>query len=188
MKNNTNTTNEFQPVIVYLDIPHETATKNDMEVSRRYMQNVYDEFLKMDIGDPGDLHEMLMRPQPLYQKRIDAMVTAPKSNGRFAMKKSAYMDTLDLPNPAAFYAACESAKKQMYCAVPGLWTVANGRVVVDDETANTYINARSVYAKSQKQVEFVQKMAAFTDLWNDINDSINGELSRDIIAFNSWAQ
>lgn len=187
MKTNTNTADEFKPVFVYRDLGHEQSTKNNLEVSRGYMQNLYDQFMKMKIGEPADLTELLNRTQIVYDRHVNAMVETPKTTGRFGVNRDAYKSTLDLPNPAALFAARESAIKQMFCAVPGLWTVKNGRVTIVDEIADVYINALTLIAKTEKQADFVAKLNRFCNMWNEINESVGHDFTTSTREFNSWA-
>jgi hypothetical protein len=181
-------TKEFKPLRVYRDELFEMKTRHEMDASRMHMQAIADAWLKMGIGDVPEIHGLLMRPQTVYDNKINAMIDAPKTDGKFAVKKSAYMDTLALPDPSALIGACNSAKQQTWCGVPGLWDMDGGTVVLNDDTAAQYIDSQSIYANTPERAEFVNDMQKFCDMFNDMNKRTKGELINPMDSFlNRWA-
>lgn len=188
METKTMKTKEFKPVRVYRDELFEMKTRHEMDACRTQMQAIANEWLKMGIGDVPEIHGLLMRPQTVYNDKINAMIDAPKTDGKFAVKKSAYMDTLALPDPTALINACNIAKQQTWCGVPGLWDMDGVTVVLNEQAAEQYIDSQSIYANTPERAEFVDDMQKFCDMFNDMNKRTNGGLIDPMDSFlNRWA-
>ena len=184
----TTNTIDMKPVCVYRNEAHETKTRREMETCKTYMQAVADEWLALGIGDVTNINDLMMRPRPTFDNKVNAMIDVPKTDGKFAVKKSAYMDTLALPDPSALINACNIAKQQTWCGVPGLWDMDENKVVLNEDTAAQFIDSQSIYVSDPVKAEFVKDVNDLCALINKVNARTNGELINPMDMFlNRWA-
>lgn len=168
--------NEFKSVCVYRNMEYEQLTRAQLESARRTLQSLLNEWHKLGIGECQDINELLMRPERVFKNAIDKLVEVPASGGRFAIKKEAHMNTLDLPDPSQLYASAKVVRQQNFCAVSELWEVEGNQVILNETASEIYIDAHSVYARDPEKISLAKDLNKFCELLNSLNKRLNGEI------------
>jgi hypothetical protein len=170
-------------ICVYRDLEHQETTRADLQRTQKIMQTLLDSWNTLNIGPCTDINSLLMQTEKVYQRAIDRLVEVPDNGGKFQVKKSAYMDTLQLPDPSSLFGMAKKVRQEQYAAVPSLWTIKDNQVTLIAEEATIFIDAKSIYAESPAAVRFAQKMTTLCELINEINQITNGEL----LPFYGWS-
>jgi len=167
---------ESKSVCVYRNTEHEQITRVQLESARKILQSLLNEWHKLEIGDVPDISELLMRPERVYKNAIDKLVEVPASGGRFAIKKEAHMNTLDLPDPSQLYASAKTIRQYPFCAKPELWKVEDNQVVLNESEAEILIDSQSIYARDPEKIKLAKDINKLCELLNSLNKRLNGEI------------
>ncbi|GEM_PF-3099316 len=167
---------ESKSVCVYRNAEHEQLTRVQLESARKILQSLLNEWHKLEIGDVPDISELLMRPERVYKNAIDTLVEVPAPQGRFSMKKSAHLSTLDLPDPSQLYASAKTIRQYPFCANPGLWKVEDNQVVLNESEAEILIDSQSIYARDPEKIKLAKDINKLCELLNSLNKRLSGEI------------
>lgn len=167
---------EVKPVCVYRNTAHEETTKQQLEQARLVMQRLLDLWHDLNIGSCTDLSELLMKPERAYTNAIEKLIELPATTGRFAVKKSALLSTLELPDPTQLYMTAKATRQQPFCASDELWQIVDNTVQLDETEASYLINSQSIYASNPDKIALAKDLNTFCELYNRLNKQLNGEL------------
>jgi hypothetical protein len=164
-------------VCIHRNTEHEETTKRELETARLLMQGLVDEWGKLQIGECTDLNELQMSPERLFKTTIDKMIEVPATQGRFAIDKEKYKEGLKLPDPAPLYAMAKATRQQSYCAVPDLFEIAKGNIVVlNKEVSDFYIEMQNIYISDPTKIQLAEDLNKLCELYNSLNVRLNGTL------------
>ncbi len=163
-------------VCVYRNTEYEQLTRTQLELARQSLQALLSEWYKLEIGDCQDINELLMKPERLYKNAIDKLVEVPATGGRFAIKKEAHLNTLDLPDPSQLYTSAKKTRQQNFCAVSELWEVEGNQVMLNETTSEIYTDAQSVYGRDPEKIKLAKDINKLCELLNSLNKRLNGEI------------
>lgn len=161
--------------LVYRNLEHEGRTRTQLAETHRVLNMLLDQWLRLDIGPVTDITELVFNPEAAYKSAIDKLVEVP-AGGKFAVKKEAHINTLELPDPAAFYGLAKSIRQRQFTSEPGLWLVKGNEVILNEAVAQTYVDAGSVYASGEAAISLAEDIAKFCELANSLNQRLRGEL------------
>lgn|ERR1035437_5467395 len=167
---------DLKPVCVYRNTEHEETTKQQLEQARLVMQRLLDLWYDLNIGSCSDLNELLMRPERAYKNAIDKLIEVPATTGRFPVKKSAHLSTLELPDPTQLYMTAKATRQQPFCASNELWQIVDNTVQLEETEASYLINSQSIYASQPDKIALAKDLNTFCELYNRLNKQLNGEL------------
>ena len=167
---------ELKSVCVYQNIEHEQLTRGQLESARGGLQSLLNEWHKLEIGECPDIYDLLMKPEQLYKTRIDTLVEVPAPQGRFSMKKSAHLSTLDLPDPSQLYALAKATRQQPFTAYATLWRIEDNQVVLVESEAEILIDSQSIYARDPEKIKLAKDINKLCELLNSLNKRLNGEI------------
>ena len=148
-----------------------------MEAARLKVQQLLDEFYKLDIGDIENINELQVQPQKVYNKKIDSLVDVPKSSSKFKIKKEAMLATLDLPDPGPLCKAAQASLKISYGAVPDLFEISERTVVLNTQVSEFYISMNDVRTNDPEKIKLFEDIKKYVELSNILRDKIGLPLS-----------
>jgi hypothetical protein len=156
-------------ICVYRNMEHEQLTRVQLESARKGLQSLINEWHMLEIGECPDIYELLMKPEQLYKTRIDTPVEVPALQGRFSMKKSAHLSTLDLPDPSLLYASAKALRQQSFTAYVTLWRIEDNQVALVESEAEILIDSQSIYANDPEKIRLAKDLNKLCDLLNSLN-------------------
>ena len=163
-------------VCVYRDLNYAASTRQEIEQARQLVQSLLDEWHGLNIGVCTNLDELLMRPERAYKNAIDKLVEIPATTGRFAVKKAAHIDTLELPDPSQLYALAKMVRQRPFCASTELWQVKDTTVEIVEAEAFYLVDARSIYATNPEAIKLARDLEKLCELYNSLNERTGGQL------------
>lgn len=164
------------PVRVYRDEKHEATTKMELERTQKSLQSVLDVWNSLELTPCTDIYALTMNPQKAYGEAVNKLAEPPVQVGRFQIRKSAYIETLDVPLPEELYRAAKTARNQPYCANPELWNISGDRIVLNDLEAERLIDSQSIYANDPAKIELVETVTKLCEYLNKVNSAMSGSL------------
>lgn len=169
--------------IIYSDPSFEEITKNEIDQAQAAMQHIVDvwQSLKLPaLTTKSELYDLL--------SNTDLMV----NEARAAISRTT--NDVNIPVPAqlpvdfgALYRAVSAANGQPYCERQySLFELKKNKVIVNEDQANIYVHARTLYADSEEQEQFYNDYESFLRFFNRVNELQGGSLLASLRHREAW--
>jgi hypothetical protein len=163
-------------VKVYSDPIHEETIKKELAAAQDALKSVLDVWNGLDLVPCKEIHALIMNPQKVYATAVEELAVVPVSVGRFQISKQAYINTLDIPIPDSLYRVCKQARTHPFAGLKELWQVVDDKVQLVESEAGNLIDSQSIYASSEAQAAFCQKVNNFVEAVNELSPLLKGSL------------
>ena len=164
----------MERTILFEDPSFEEITRREIAEAKTAMEAVLTawEALKLTaINSTSELYDLIQQPEMMFREAVMSL-TKKSSDTNVPVPAPRPID------PNGFYAAVRSAKTYPYTAREyGLFMVERKKVAINEEQAETYISARTLYADSEQQAQFFEDAEAFVRFFNTCNEKMNGSLT-----------
>jgi hypothetical protein len=165
-----------KPVLCYKDENFIIQTSKQLNEAKTALQNLLNEYQKLNIGECSDLHELLLRPEITCKKVIDSIVELPSTPGKFGLNKEKYKEGLNLPDLSQLIMSAKTAQRTPFAAVEPLFQVVNNEVQLIEEEATSLIQSQNIYLTDERQIKFVKRLTDLVSLWNEVDRDLKGIL------------
>jgi len=175
----------MERVVLFTDPGFEEATQREIAEAKTAMEAVlaaWDSLKLTAINSTSELYDLIQQPEMMFKEALMSMT-------RRSSDTNVPVPAPRPINPEPFYASVRSAKSFPYTGRQyGLFTIEKKKVVVNEEQAELYINARTLYADSEEQVQFYEDAEAFVRFFNTCNQKMNGTLTSTLQFRGTWSQ
>ena len=169
--------------IIYSDPSFEEITKNEIEQAQAAMQHVVDVWhsLKLPaLTTKSELYDLLSNTD-LVINEARAAKTRTTSDVNIPVPSQLPVDF------GALYRAVSAANGQPYCERQySLFNLKGKKVTIEQEQADTYINARTLYADTEEQEDFYNDYESFLRFFNRVNELQGGSLLASLRHREAW--
>lgn len=171
--------------VIFSDPNFEQITKNEIEQAREAMQVVVDVWHSLrlpQLTTKSELYDIL--------NSTDLMV----NEGKAAISRTTNDVNVSVPPQlpvdfGALYRAVSAANGQPYCERQySLFNLKGKKVTTEQEQADTYINARTLYADTEEQEDFYNDYLAFLRFFNRVNELQGGSLLASLRHREAWSR
>lgn len=159
---------------IYRDTFHEEKTRQELENARTALQNLLDAWNEIDICKCDDLFRLTQQPEKYYNDKVGETIELPVTKGKFQISRDAYLSILQVPTPNTIYVAARTCRKHSFTGIPALWSISpdGTKVLMDQEKANEFIDAKSIYISNEQQRVFVDNVVQFMQSSNYLHETL----------------
>jgi hypothetical protein len=161
---------------LYSDAVYEKSIAARLEKSKQLMQELVNSWSALGLrgcSSSGELFEMVNNPRMIVREAQE--LKRNDTQGLSASEVTTHQQNLKFVNPHSFYLKSDEVKQDSYSQrVLELFTLKDGKVILQKAGAQSLIKSKSVFAVNEQQKEVGENVLKVQELFNNLNRATQG--------------